>query len=85
MIDQIRHVNVVDYCVIAGYLLMLTGTGLYVTKFNRNADDFFKGGGKIPWWISGLSTFVAGFSNACVLSARRRYENNQDHSVCRAF
>jgi len=62
MIDQIRHVNVVDYCVIAGYLLMLTGTGLYVTKFNRNADDFFKGGGKIPWWISGLSTFVAGFS-----------------------
>jgi Na+/proline symporter len=62
MIDQIKHVNVVDYCVIAGYLLMLTGTGLYVTKFNKNADDYFKGGGKIPWWISGLSTFVAGFS-----------------------
>ena len=62
MIDQIKHVNIVDYLVIAGYLLMLTGTGLYVTKFNKNADDFFKGGGKIPWWISGLSTFVAGFS-----------------------
>ncbi len=62
MIDQIKHVNIVDYIVIVGYLLMLTGTGLYVTKFNKNADDFFKGGGKIPWWISGLSTFVAGFS-----------------------
>jgi Na+/proline symporter len=62
MIDQIKQVNVIDYIVIAGYLLMLTGTGLYVTRFNKNADDFFKGGGKIPWWISGLSTFVAGFS-----------------------
>jgi solute:Na+ symporter, SSS family len=62
MIDQIKQVNFIDYIVIAGYLLMLTGTGIYVTRFNKNADDFFKGGGKIPWWISGLSTFVAGFS-----------------------
>jgi solute:Na+ symporter, SSS family len=62
MIDQIKQVNIIDYVVITGYLLMLTGTGLYVTRFNKNADDFFKGGGKIPWWISGLSTFVAGFS-----------------------
>ena len=62
MVDQIKHVNAIDFIVIAGYLLMLTGTGIYVTRFNKNADDFFKGGGKIPWWISGLSTFVAGFS-----------------------
>ena len=62
MVDQIKHVNLIDFLVIAGYLLMLTGTGIYVTRFNKNADDFFKGGGKIPWWISGLSTFVAGFS-----------------------
>jgi solute:Na+ symporter, SSS family len=62
MIDQIKQVNIFDYIVIASYLLMLTGVGIYVTRFNRNADDFFKGGGKVPWWISGLSTFVAGFS-----------------------
>ncbi len=62
MIGEIKQANSIDYIVIAGYLLMLTGTGIYVTRFNKNADDFFKGGGKIPWWISGLSTFVAGFS-----------------------
>jgi SSS family solute:Na+ symporter len=62
MIEGIKQVNLIDYLVIAGYLLMLTGTGIYVTRFNKNADDFFKGGGKIPWWISGLSMFVAGFS-----------------------
>lgn len=62
MIDSIKHVNIIDYIVVFAYLLMLTGVGIYLTRFNKNADDFFKGGGKIPWWISGISTFVAGFS-----------------------
>jgi SSS family solute:Na+ symporter len=62
MIEEIKHVNLLDLAVIVGYLLMLTGVGLYLTRFNKTVDDFFKGGGKIPWWISGLSTFVAGFS-----------------------
>ncbi|MCC6397883.1 MAG: hypothetical protein IT282_12765 [Bacteroidetes bacterium] len=62
MIDSIKSVNFLDLAVILAYLLMLTGVGIYLTRFNKNVDDFFKGGGKIPWWISGLSTFVAGFS-----------------------
>ncbi len=62
MIGQIKQANILDFLVVAAYLLMLTGVGIYVTRFNKSADDFFKGGGKIPWWISGLSTFVAGFS-----------------------
>ncbi|HEX9007050.1 MAG TPA: transporter, partial [Bacteroidota bacterium] len=62
MIGQIKSVNLLDFLVVAAFLLMLTGVGIYVTRFNKNTDDFFKGGGKIPWWISGLSTFVAGFS-----------------------
>jgi len=62
MIDSIKQVNLLDAAVILAYLLMLTGVGIYLTRFNKTVDDFFKGGGKIPWWISGLSTFVAGFS-----------------------
>jgi solute:Na+ symporter, SSS family len=62
LIEQIKHVTVLDYLVIAAYLLLLSGVGVYLTRFNRSVDDFFKGGGKIPWWFSGLSTFVAGFS-----------------------
>lgn len=62
MIDQIKHVDLLDFAVVGAYLLMLTGIGIYLSKFNKNVDDFFKGGGKIPWWISGISTFVAGFS-----------------------
>ncbi len=62
MIDQIKQVNVLDFAVIGLYLLMLSGVGIYLTRFNKTVDDFFKGGGKIPWWIAGISTFVAGFS-----------------------
>ncbi|HEX9655563.1 MAG TPA: hypothetical protein VGB89_01455 [Bacteroidota bacterium] len=62
MIDQIKQVNFLDFAVVSTYLLMLTGVGIYLTKFNKSVDDFFKGGGKIPWWIAGISTFVAGFS-----------------------
>ncbi len=62
MIDSIKQVNLLDLVVIITYLLLLTGVGIYLTRFNKSVDDFFKGGGKIPWWIAGLSTFVAGFS-----------------------
>ncbi len=62
MLEPIKQVNILDIAVIVSYLLMLTGVGIYLTRFNKTVDDFFKGGGKIPWWISGLSTFVAGFS-----------------------
>ncbi|MEK7249113.1 MAG: hypothetical protein AAB209_01690, partial [Bacteroidota bacterium] len=62
MIDQIKQVNILDFAVVAAYLLMLSGVGIYLSRFNKTVDDFFKGGGKIPWWISGISTFVAGFS-----------------------
>lgn len=59
---EVKHVNILDFAVIGLYLLMLSGVGIYLTRFNKTVDDFFKGGGKIPWWISGISTFVAGFS-----------------------
>jgi SSS family solute:Na+ symporter len=62
LLSEIKQVNFLDLLVIVGYLLLLTGVGIYLTRFNKTVDDFFKGGGKIPWWISGLSTFVAGFS-----------------------
>ncbi|MCI0699346.1 hypothetical protein L0337_46005 [candidate division KSB1 bacterium] len=62
MIEQIKQLNFLDYLVVLFYMLMLTGVGIYLTRFNKTVDDFFKGGGKIPWWIAGLSTFVSGFS-----------------------
>ncbi len=59
MIDSL---NQLDYVVVAGYLVVVLGVGLYVSRFNRGTSDYFKGGGRIPWVLSCISLFVSGFS-----------------------
>jgi Na+/proline symporter len=76
MIEQIKQLNTLDYLVVVLYMLMLSGVGIYLTKFNKTVDDFFKGGGKTPWWIAGLSTFVSGFTAFMfVAAAGHTYKN----------
>lgn len=31
--------------------------GLYFSRKQRSTEDYFTGGGRIPWWASGLSVF----------------------------
>ncbi|MCF6268465.1 MAG: hypothetical protein L3J41_02005 [Melioribacteraceae bacterium] len=57
-----KSVEMLDYFVIVLYLLISLGVGFYFMKFNKGASDFFKGGNKIPWLVSGLSAFMTGFS-----------------------
>ena len=76
MLDSIKQLNYLDYIVVVLYMLMLSGVGIYLTKFNKTVDDFFKGGGKTPWWIAGLSTFVSGFTAFMfVAAAGHTYKN----------
>ena len=51
-----------DYLVIVVYLVTLVWIGKFFSNYNRNIQDFFKGGGKLPWWVGGISSFMAGFS-----------------------
>lgn len=46
-----------NYAVIAGYFMISLGIGLYFSYKQRSTDDYFVGGGRIPWWASGLSVF----------------------------
>jgi len=76
MTADIKHLNVLDYLIVVLYMLMLSGVGIYLSRFNKTVDDFFKGGGKIPWWIAGLSTFVSGFTAFMfVAAAGHTYKN----------
>ncbi len=59
---MIKSLNWLDYIVVIGYLVVLLAVGLYVARFNRRAEDYFKGGGHIPWLLSCISLFVSGFS-----------------------
>ncbi|MBN2289519.1 MAG: hypothetical protein JXQ83_09330 [Candidatus Glassbacteria bacterium] len=58
----LKTVSAPDYLVIAAYLATLVWIGKYFSGYNRNIQDFFKGGGKLPWWVGGISAFMAGFS-----------------------
>ncbi|MGB2870160.1 MAG: sodium:solute symporter [Bacteroidota bacterium] len=45
-----------DYVVIALYLSVLVGLGLYLRKWaSRSLEDYFLGGKRLPWWAMGVS------------------------------
>ena len=57
-----KTVTAVDYAVIAIYMLLMVGIGVYAARFNKNASDYFRGANRIPWLVAGLSSFMSGFS-----------------------
>jgi len=57
-----KSVNLYDYIVIAAYFLFMLGIGLYFMKVNKGAKEYFAGGSMIPWWVSGMTLYMANFS-----------------------
>ena len=51
-----------DYAVILIYLAAMIGIGIYFANKEKNTDDYFLGGRKIPWWAAGVSMWAAGTS-----------------------
>ena len=51
-----------DYTVIGCYLLFMMGIGVLWSRINKNASDFFRGGGNILWWINGMSSLAVGLT-----------------------
>ena len=37
---------------------MMIALGYYFMKRENGAEDFFKGGGRIPWWAAGISIYA---------------------------
>lgn len=48
----------VNWAVLALYLLGMVYLGFYFMRKSKNTDDFFKGGGRLPWWAVGISLFA---------------------------
>lgn len=44
------------------YFIVLVAVGYIVSKKQKTTDDYFKGGGRIPWWAAGLSLFGTALS-----------------------
>ncbi|WP_411851363.1 sodium:solute symporter family transporter [Stenotrophomonas sp. LGBM10] len=48
----------IDFLVLGGYLLGTLAVGLYYARRNRRSRDMFAAGGRSPWWVAGLSSFM---------------------------
>jgi SSS family transporter len=57
-----KAVNIYDYIVIGAYFVFMLGIGLYFMKINKGAKEYFAGGSMIPWWVSGMTLYMANFS-----------------------
>lgn len=52
-----------EYIVIAGYFFLVVGIGLVFKKLARSStSDYFRGGGRMLWWMVGSAAFMAQFS-----------------------
>ncbi len=47
-----------NWAVLGVYLLTMLGVGYYFMRRTADSDDFFKGGGRIPWWAAGISIYA---------------------------
>nr|WP_246120231.1 sodium/solute symporter [Blastopirellula retiformator] len=52
-----------NYLVLLVYLTGMVGVGVYFARMNKNTDDFFRGGMRIPWWAAGCSIFATMLSS----------------------
>lgn len=51
-----------DYAVIGVYFVFMLVIGAAFHRSNRDTSDFFRGGGKVLWWIVGATAFMTQFS-----------------------
>ncbi len=56
--------SILDFFVIALFFLLMIVIGLWSWVKNKNLEDYFVAGGKLPWWLSGISHHVSGYSGA---------------------
>ena len=55
--DAAHPFGIINYSVLALYLLISVLIGIYFARKQKSTADYFTGGGRIPWWASGLSVF----------------------------
>jgi Na+/proline symporter len=51
-----------DYVVVVFYLLFLVGIGWYFRRTGGDSSEYFRGSGRMSWWMVGASGFMGSFS-----------------------
>ncbi len=63
LVSSKRSLRFIDYAVIAAYLCVVAGIGIYFyITGKKDPANFFVAGRRIPWWAAGLSLYATGTS-----------------------
>ena len=62
-VKSVGRFGFVDFSVIGFYLAAMIGVGVFFSFRNKNSDDYFRGGQRIPWFVAGLSIFATMLSS----------------------
>jgi SSS family solute:Na+ symporter len=51
-----------DYLIIGFYLAFMLAIGVVFRKMSKDTSDYFRAGGAMPWWLTGISAWIFSFS-----------------------
>jgi Na+/proline symporter len=51
-----------DYFIIGFYLVFLVVIGLVFRRMSKDTSDYFRAGGAMPWWLTGVSAWIFSFT-----------------------
>lgn len=54
--------NSLDWAVLIGYFGVMVAIGVWSHKRVDDVGDYFTAGGRMPWWLSGISHHMSGYS-----------------------
>jgi SSS family solute:Na+ symporter len=61
---EVEAMKILGWLVLGAYFLLMIGVGVWAKRKVKNASDFFTAGGDMPWWLSGISHHMSGYSSA---------------------
>ncbi len=69
--ERIEKFSRINYIVVGLYFICLIGASVFMFLKNRrqSSNEYFKGGGKLPWWAVGVSIYAAMFSAISMIAA----------------
>lgn len=57
-----------DHTVVVLYLVAMLWMSVWFARRKQNSNDYFRGGNRIPWWVSGMSLFATAASGISIMS-----------------
>ncbi|MFZ2339213.1 MAG: sodium/solute symporter [Bacteroidales bacterium] len=65
-VEQVRTIQsfgLMNNIVLILYFGVLVFMGWFFSKRQKTSNDYFRGGGRVPWWVAGLSIFGTALSS----------------------